>query len=268
MAPPDIHPTAIVDSGAEVGADCRIGPYCVVGGDARLGTGVVLDSHVVIAGRTTIGDGTRIFPFATIGHRPQDLKYKGEPSEVIIGSNNAIREYVTIHPGTEGGGMVTRVGDHCLMMTTAHVGHDSQLGNNVIMATNATLGGHVVLGDFAFIGGLSAVHQFVRIGPHAFVGGMSGVEFDVIPYGSVVGNRARLSGLNIIGLKRRGFSRDQIHTLRSAYRMLFAEEGTLQERMEDVQEMFGDYDVVMEIVKFIRADSSRAICQPHAHGDD
>lgn len=268
MTATEIHPTAIVEDGAEIGAGCRIGPFSVVGANVRLGAGVVLESHVVVTGNTSIGDGTRIFPFAAIGHRPQDLKYKGEPSEVIIGSNNDIREYVTIHPGTEGGGMVTRIGNDCLLMTTAHIGHDSQIGNNVIMATNATLGGHVILGDFAFLGGLSAVHQFVRVGPHAFVGGMSGVEFDVIPYGSVVGNRARLSGLNIIGLKRRGFSRDQIHTLRSAYRMLFAEEGTLQERMEDVESMFGDYDVVMEIVKFIRVDSSRAICQPHAHGDD
>ncbi len=268
MAGAAIHPTAVIEDGAQIGDDCKIGPYCVIGPDAKLGNEIVLESHVVIAGHTTIGDKTRIFPFASIGHQPQDLKYKGEPSEVVVGKNNAIREYVTIHPGTEGGGMVTRVGDNCLLMTTAHVGHDSTIGDHVVMATNSTLGGHVTLGDHAIVGGLAAVHQFARIGRHAFVGGMSGVEFDVIPYGSVLGNRARLSGLNIVGLKRRGFNRDQIHTLRSAYRMLFAEEGTLQERVDDVEEMFGEYDVVMEIVNFIRSDSSRAICQPHVHGDD
>ena len=223
---PKIHPTAIVAPGAELAETVSIGPYCVIGSDVRLGERVELLSHVVVEGRTSVGEGTRIFPFASIGHQPQDLKYHGEPSTLEIGSNNQIREYVTIQPGTEGGGMLTRVGDNCLFMASAHVAHDCIVGDNVIMANNATLAGHVVVGEYAFLGGLSAVHQFVRIGKHAMVGGMSGVEADIIPFGMVIGNRAYLSGLNIVGLKRRGFSRDEIHALRNAYRLLFGPEGT------------------------------------------
>ena len=257
-----LHPTAIVDDGAEIGDGVRIGPYCIVGGEVRLGEGVELIAHVVMAGRTQIGPRTRVFPFASIGHRPQDLKYRGEPSCLEIGADTVIREHVTVNPGTEGGGMVTRVGDRCMLMVGAHVAHDCQVGDGVIMANNATLAGHVTIGDFAILGGLSAVHQFARIGRHAMVGGMSGVENDVIPYGSVLGNRAFLSGLNIIGLKRRGFAREVIHDLRKAYRLLFAEEGTLAERLADVAEAFAAVEPVMEIVDFIRSDSSRAICQP------
>jgi UDP-N-acetylglucosamine acyltransferase len=261
-----IHPSAIVDSKAEIAASVRIGPFCVVGPDVVLGEEVELVSHVAIAGRTRVGSGTRIFPFASIGHRPQDLKYKGEPSELEIGSNNQIREHVTMNPGTEGGGMVTRVGNDCLFMASAHVAHDCLLGNNVIMANNATLAGHVTVGDYAFLGGLSAVHQFVRIGKHAMIGGMSGVEADVIPFGVVIGNRAYLNGLNIVGLKRRGFSRDDIHTLRNAYRLLFAPEGTLQERLSDVEDQFQSNAVVMEIVAFIRSDTSRSLSTPKFDG--
>lgn len=257
-----LHPTAIVDDGAEIAEGVRIGPYCIVGGEVRLGEGAELIAHVVVTGRTEIGPRTRVFPFASIGHRPQDLKYRGEPSRLEIGADNVIREHVTINPGTEGGGMVTRVGDRCMLMVGAHVAHDCQVGNGVIMANNATLGGHVEIDDFAILGGLSAVHQFARIGRHAMVGGMSGVENDVIPYGSVLGNRAFLSGLNIIGLKRRGFAREVIHDLRKAYRLLFAEEGTMAERIADVAEAFAAVEPVMEIVDFIRSDSSRAICQP------
>ncbi|CAA7616031.1 acyl-ACP--UDP-N-acetylglucosamine O-acyltransferase [Magnetospirillum sp. UT-4] len=264
---PDIHPTAIVDPQAEIADTAKIGPYCVVGPHVSLGENVELLSHVVVEGRTTIGSGTRIFPFASIGHQPQDLKYHGEPSTLEIGSNNQIREYVTIQPGTEGGGMVTRVGNSCLFMASAHVAHDCILGDNVIMANNATLAGHVTVGECAFLGGLSAVHQFVRVGKHAMIGGMSGVEADVIPFGMVIGNRAHLNGLNIVGLKRRGFSRDDIHTLRNAYRLLFAPEGTLQERLSDVEEQFKDHPVVMEIVEFIRSDSSRSLCTPGFNDD-
>ena len=178
-------------------------------------------SHVVIDGRTTIGDGTRIFPFASIGLEPQDLKYRGETSSLVIGRDNTIREYVTINPGTTGGGMVTRIGDNCLFMVGAHVAHDCQMANHVVMANNATLAGHVIIEDYAVLGGLCAVHQFVRIGRHAMIGGMSGVERDVIPYGQVMGDRARLTGLNIIGMQRRGFSRDDIQGLRNAYQFLF-----------------------------------------------
>lgn len=264
---PHIHPTAIVDPKARIAESASIGPLCVVGPDVELGEGVELLSHVVVAGITSIGDGTRIFPFASIGHPPQDLKYKGEPSTLNIGKNCQIREHVTMNPGTEGGGMVTRVGDNCLFMASAHVAHDCILGNNVIMANNATLAGHVVVGDFAFLGGLSAVHQFVRIGKHAMIGGMSGVEADVIPFGIVIGNRAHLNGLNIVGLKRRGFSREDIHTLRNAYRLLFAPEGTLQERVSDVAEQYKDNVAVMEVVEFIRSDSSRQLCTPGFQDD-
>jgi UDP-N-acetylglucosamine acyltransferase len=262
----NIHPTAVIDPKARISESAIIGPYCVVGPEVELGDGVELVSHVAVAGITTIGAGTRIFPFASIGHRPQDLKYKGEPSSLVIGANNQIREHVTMNPGTEGGGMVTRVGDNCLFMASAHVAHDCILGDNVILANNATLAGHVVVGEFAFLGGLSAVHQFVRIGKHAMIGGMSGVEADIIPFGTVTGNRAYLNGLNIVGLKRRGFSRDDIHTLRNAYRLLFAPEGTLQERLSDVEEQFQANAVVMEIVAFIRSESSRSLTTPRFDG--
>ncbi|NQV58194.1 MAG: acyl-ACP--UDP-N-acetylglucosamine O-acyltransferase [Alphaproteobacteria bacterium] len=257
-----IHPTAIIEDGATLGDGVQIGPYCIVSAEANLGDGVVLDSHVVIAGRTTIGPNNRIFPFAAIGTPPQDTKYAGEPSELILGANNIIREHVTMNPGTSGGGMITRVGNNCLLMVGAHLAHDCQVGDHVILVNNVILGGHVEVQDHAIVGGMSAVHQFVRIGRHAMIGGKSAIESDVIPYGSVLGNRAYLSGLNIIGLKRRGFSRDEIHGLRAAYRLLFAQEGTMQERLVDVAAMFADHEQVMEIVAFIQADSSRALCQP------
>ena len=196
----DIHPTAIVDPAASLGDDVAIGPYCIVGGDAVLGDRVRLHSHVVIGGKTDIGAQTEIFPFASIGLVPQDLKYSGEESTLVIGCRNRIREYATMNPGTADGGMVTRVGDDCLFMVSAHVAHDCIVGNNFILANNATLGGHVVVGDYAILGGLTAVHQFVRIGRHAIIGGMTGVENDVIPYGTVVGDRGQLTGLNIIGV--------------------------------------------------------------------
>lgn len=258
----EIHPTAIIDPAAEVGEGVSIEAYCCVGPHVRLGAGVKLQSHVVVDGRTEIGANSEVYPFAVIGARPQDLKYKGEPSQVVIGQRTVIREHVTIHPGTAGGGLMTRVGSDCLVMVGAHVAHDCLIGSSVIMANNTTLGGHVTIGDYAILGGLAAIHQFVRIGHHSMVGGMSGVENDVIPYGSVIGNRAYLNGLNTVGLKRRGYSREDIHSLRAAYRLLFAEEGTLAERLEDVADMFEDDAAVMEIVHFIQADSSRTVCQP------
>lgn len=264
----DIHPTAVVERGARLGAGVRVGPYCVVGADVELADEVQLLSHVVVAGRTKIGARSKIYPFASIGHPPQDLKYKGEPSELLIGADNTIREQVTMNPGTEGGGMVTRVGHHCLFMVGAHVAHDCQVGDHVILANNATLAGHVHIGDYAILGGLSAVHQFVRVGRHAMIGGMSGVENDIIPYGSAMGDRAHLSGLNIVGLKRRGFDREDIHALRTAYRLLFAEEGTLGERVDDVEQLYGAHEGVMDVVRFIRGSSSRAVCQPKAGESD
>jgi len=259
---PRIHPTAIVAPGAMLAQDVVIGPFCVVGEHVTLGAGVALRSHVVVEGRTTIGAGTRIFPFASIGLEPQDLKYRGEKSELVIGRNNTIREYVTMNPGTEGGGMVTRIGDRCLFMVGAHVAHDCQIGDHVIMANSATLAGHVVVEDYAILGGLCAVHQYVRIGQHAMIGGMSGVERDVIPFGQVMGDRSRLCGLNIIGMQRRGFSREDIQGLRNAYQFLFATDGTLSDRVAETAERFGGIRPVDDVIKFIRADSSRAICQP------
>ena len=257
-----IHATAIIEQGARLGEGAVVGPYCCVGGMVELGDGVRLHSHVVVAGKTTIGPNTHVFPFASIGHPPQDLKYKGEESELVIGANNIIREHATMNPGTAGGGMITRIGNNCLFMIGAHVAHDCNIANHVILANGATLAGHVAIDDFAILGGLSAVHQFCRIGRHAMIGGMSGVENDVIPYGSVTGNRARLDGLNIVGLRRRGFSRSEVAAMRKAYRLLFAQEGTMAERLEDVAEMYKDNNAVMDIVGFIRSDSSRAICQP------
>ncbi|MFC1672822.1 acyl-ACP--UDP-N-acetylglucosamine O-acyltransferase [Pseudomonadota bacterium] len=258
----NIHSTAIIEDGAEIGENVSIGAYSVVGPQVKLDDGVSLESHVVVGGDTSVGANTRIFPFASIGMQPQDLKFKGEASRLEIGCNNVIREHVTMNPGTEGGGLLTKVGNNCLFMTGAHVAHDCQVADHVILVNNATLAGHVEVDEFAIVGGLSAVHQFVRIGKHAMIGGMSGVENDVIPYGTVTGNRAHLSGLNLVGLRRRGFDRETIHAMRNAYRVLFSHEGTMDERVKDVAEMFSELEPVKEIVDFISSDSSRSICQP------
>lgn len=262
-----IHPTAIIEPGARISADAEIGPYCVVGADVTFEAGVRLHSHVVVAGRTNVGEGTRIYPFASIGHPPQDLKYKGEPSTLTIGKHNVIREHVTMNPGTEGGGMQTTVGDHCLFMVATHVAHDCHIGNHVILANNATLGGHVTVGDYAIIGGLAAIHQFVRIGHQAIIGGMSGVEHDVIPYGSVIGERASLAGLNLVGLKRRGFDRDTIHALRHTYKILFdRDDGTLQDRMEALPPEYAHHQPVSEMLAFMAEKGSRSLCTPKMRG--
>jgi UDP-N-acetylglucosamine acyltransferase len=257
-----IHPTAIVDPGAIIGAGVEIGPYAVVGDAVELADNVVLKSHAVVHGRTYIGARSVIYPFASIGHAPQDLKFKGEPSALLIGANNTIREHVTMNPGTEGGGMVTRVGDNGLFMTGCHIGHDCQVGNGVVFANNATLAGHVIVEDQALIGGLAAVHQFVRIGRLAMVGGMTGVERDVIPYGSVMGDRARLAGLNWIGLQRQGFSRTVIHGLRQTFKELFSGEGTFQDRVAALDAATTRPGPERDILDFILAESDRAICQP------
>ncbi len=262
MADTVIHPTAIVEDGARLGAGVRIGPFCMVGANVELGDGCELKSHVVVAGHTSVGARTQIYPFAAIGLPPQDLKYAGEPSTLTIGSECIIRESVTIHPGTPHGTMKTVVGDRCFFLVNTHVAHDCRVGNNVVMTNNAMIAGHCKVGDYAILGGGVGVHQYVRIGPHAFIGGLSAVENDVIPYGMVLGNRAYLSGLNIVGLRRRGFSREEIHELRRAYRLLFANEGTLAERVEDVGEEFGKHPIVQEILDFIRAASDRALCTP------
>jgi UDP-N-acetylglucosamine acyltransferase len=260
----EVHGTAIVEPGARLGEDVRIGPFCMVGAEVTLADGVELKSHVAVVGRTEIGARTRIFPFASVGHQPQDLKYRGEPSTLAIGSDCIIREGVTMNPGTTGGGMTTVIGNSCAFLANSHVGHDCHVGNNVIFSNNVMLAGHCTVGDYAILGGGAAVIQFARVGPHSFLGGMSALENDLIPYGMAMGNRAHLSGLNIIGLQRRGFSRDDIHTLRRAYRLLFADEGTLVERMEDVSKEFEGHPIVSEIVAFIREGGKRSICMPHA----
>lgn len=257
-----IHKTAIVDSKAKIGNDVTVGAYCVVGPCVTLGDGVVLKPHVVIDGQSTIGAGTQIYPFASIGLAPQDLKYQGEDSRLVIGRNNVIREYVTMNPGTRGGGMETRIGDNGLFMIGVHIAHDCIVGNGVIMANNATLAGHVRVDDYAVIGGLAAVHQFVRIGAHAMVGGLSGVEQDVIPFGSVTGERASLSGLNIVGMKRRGFDRDVIHGLRSAFKDIFNSEGTLGQRVDSAANAHAGNAAVDQVIAFIRGESTRGLTRP------
>jgi UDP-N-acetylglucosamine acyltransferase len=247
-----IHPTAVIEKGAEIGTGCKIGPYCVIGANVRLGAGVELKSHVAIDGHTTIGDETVVFPFASLGHAPQDLKFAGEKSELLIGKRNKIREHVTMNPGTSGDKMKTVVGDNCLFMMSSHVAHDCVVGNNVILANNATLAGHVEVGDFVIIGGLAAVHQFVRIGPFAMIGGMSGVEYDVIPFGLVKGERAHLAGLNYIGLERRGFTKEQVQALMKAFKQLFEGTGTLSERTAKVADDYKSEQAVMRMIDFIR----------------
>lgn len=262
MAEPQVHPTAVIEPGASLGDGVNIGPYCVIGSDVVLDEGVEAKSHVVVAGYTRIGARTRLFPFASIGHQPQDLKFKGELTTLTIGADCIIREGVTMNPGTEGGGSKTVIGDHCTFLANSHVGHDCLVGNNVIFSNNVMLAGHCTVGDFVIIGGGAAVIQFARVGAHSFLGGMSGLENDLIPYGMALGNRAYLSGLNIIGLQRRGFSRTDIHDMRRAYRLLFAAEGTLMERVEDVATEFKDHPIVIEIVDFIRAGGKRSLCTP------
>lgn len=259
----NIHATAVVDPSAKLGTNVEIGPFCVIGPDVELGEGVVVHSHAVITGRTTLGPECKVFPFASIGQAPQDVKFHGEPSTLTIGAKTIIREHATVNPGTEGGHMSTKVGSNCLLMIGAHVAHDCEVGNSVTLVNGATLGGHVTIGDGAIIGGLSAVHQFVRIGAYAFIGGMSGITADVIPFGMAIGNRANLCGLNIVGLKRKRFPRDQIHELRQAYRMLFSTEGTLKERLEDVESMFSTNPLTKQVIEFIKTQSDRQFCVPN-----
>lgn len=257
-----IHPSAVIEDGATIGADVRIGPFCFVGAGVTLGDGVELKNHVSIMGNTSIGEKTRVFPFASLGAEPQDLKFRGEETRLVIGARCAIREGVTMNPGTAGGRMITEVGDDCTFLANSHVGHDCKVGNQVILSNNVMLAGHVTVGSFVIFGGGSAVIQFSRVGDHAFVGGLSGVENDLIPYGMAMGNRAHLAGLNLVGLKRRGFEREAIHDLRRAYRLLTASEGTLKERVEDVALEFPDQPQVHEILDFIREGGDRAICMP------
>jgi len=250
---PAIHPTAVIGPDVDIHPDASIGPYCVLDGQVHIGAGTELISHVVISGRTRLGRGNRVFPFACIGHEPQDLKYAGEPSEIVIGDNNTIRENVTINPGTSGGGMLTSLGDDNLLMAYAHVAHDCHLGNGVILANCATLAGHVDIADGAIIGGLSAVHQFVRIGRYTMVGGMSGIVKDVPPFCLTAGGyRPGLAGLNLIGLRRRGLGKVSIGCLKQVYKVLFQSRGRLEDRLREAGQLAADDEHARHLVEFVR----------------
>ncbi|MCQ9155356.1 acyl-ACP--UDP-N-acetylglucosamine O-acyltransferase [Acidomonas methanolica] len=261
--PPSLHPTAIVDPLAQIGPGCVIGPWCLIGPDVVLHEGVKLHSHVVLDGQTTLASGVEVYPFVTIGMAPQDLKYRNEPTRCEIGERTVIREHVTIHRGTAQGHGLTRVGAHCLIMCNAHVAHDCEIGDGVIIVNNVVMGGHVEIGDGARIMGAAALHQFVRIGRGALVGGVCGVEADVIPYGSVLGNRARLVGLHWIWLKRQGVPAEEIQAMRRAFRHLYprCSDGryVLEDRLAEVRRDFADHPRVMEIVAFMEAPSRRGL---------
>lgn len=257
-----IHPTAVIIDGAVLGDNNHIGPYCVINEKVKLGNDNILKSHVVLDGDTRIGNNNQFFSFASIGSITQDKKYKGEVSQLIIGNNNIFREYTTANPGTLEGTM-TKIGDNCLFMASSHVAHDCVVGNDVIMANCVALAGHVHVGDFAIIGGLSAVLQRTRIGAHAMIGGMSGVAEDVIPYGVVMGERAHLAGLNVVGLKRRKFTKEAIQDIRRAYEMIFTDDSaTFSERLRMAKEAFSDSEEVMLMLEFLLAENANAICQP------
>ncbi|MBK8841237.1 MAG: acyl-ACP--UDP-N-acetylglucosamine O-acyltransferase [Hyphomonadaceae bacterium] len=258
-----IHPTAIVDKGAELADGVEIGPFCVVSGKARLDVGVRLVSHVSVAGSTTIGPRTQVFPFAALGHPPQDTKYKGEDTKLIIGADNLIRESATFHLGTVQGRGETVIGSRGFFMNGAHIGHDNIVGNNVIYATHAVSGGLATINDFVILGGNSAIHQLGRIGVGGFIGGCAPVVGDVIPFG-MVDHHGHLNGLNIVGLKRRGATRETIHMLRAVYRELFYGEGFFEDRLEMVAERYAAVPEVMHIVDFIRVGEKRPLCTPRA----
>ena len=256
--PATIHTTAVVSTSARIGDGCFIGPYCVIGDQVEIENEVRLESHCVVDGLTTIGAETHIFPFVSIGLASQDLKYKGEPSETRIGRRNKIREFVTIHRGTAGGGMVTRIGDDCLIMAQAHIAHDCLIGDGVIMANAATLAGHVLVGDRANIGAYSGVHQFCRVGKEAYVGGYSVVVKDALPFALTVGNHARCYGLNITGMKRRGYSRTTIDSLHHAFHLLLSAKLNTTQALECISEEITDSPEVADLVRFIK-DSTRGV---------
>ena len=263
-----IDPSARVANGATIGKDVTIGPYCVVGPDVSIGDGGNLIAHVHITGHTSIGARAKIYPFASLGTPPQSMKYRGGPTRLIIGDDCEIRESVTMNTGTEDDQGLTRVGNKCLFMVGAHVGHDCRIGNNVTMANNAALGGHVQVEDHVVFGGHAAIHQFVRIGEGAMIAGISGIAADVIPFGFAIGQRAMLNGLNVIGLRRRGYSRFDIQRLRQFYRALFLMSGHHRDRLETVSKDYAADPVAMKIVDFIRASGSRPLMRAQASGGE
>ena len=257
-----IHPSAVVESGANIAAGCHIGPFCHVGPEVTLHEGVVLKSHAVVTGLTEIGAETVIFPFANIGDIPQDLKYAGEKTQLIVGKRNRIREGVTMNTGTDGGGGITRVGDDNLFMTGAHVGHDAIVGNHVVVANQSAIAGHCIIEDGVIIGGLSGIHQFVRIGRGAIIGAVTMVTNDVIPYGLVQGPRGALDGLNLVGLKRRGVAKEDITALRAAYQALAQGEGAFQDRARRLSEEAPNSQYVRDVVDFVLKGSDRSFLTP------
>lgn len=254
-----VHPTALVEPGARLAPGVVVGPFCIVGAEAALGAGVELRSHVVVQGDTEVGEGTVVFPFAVLGEVPQDLKYAGERTRLRIGARNRIREYVTMNLGTAGGGGETRVGDDNLFMANSHVAHDAQVGNRVVVANSVAIAGHCVIGDDAVIGGLAGIHQWVRVGRGAMIGALSMVTHDVIPHGLVQGPRGELDGLNLVGLRRRGVPREEIHALRAAYQALRQGEGSFQDRARALQ---GQDGLVGEVAEFVLAASDRQFLTP------
>ena len=256
-----IHKSSVIDKGAKIGKDVKIGPFCYIGSKVQISDNAELVSNIHIEGNTKIGKGTKIYPFASIGTQPQDLKYKGESNSLEIGENNVIREYVTINPGTAGGGNKTVIGNNCLFMISSHVAHDCKIGNNVVIANNVPLGGHVTVEDSVVIGGNSAVQQFTRIGRLAMIGGMTGVLKDVIPFGLSFGNRNHLKGINLIGLRRKKYENKKIIELGDAYKKIFSS-NNLQENVSKINGEYKGNELVQEVTKFIEKDKKRPICAP------
>jgi UDP-N-acetylglucosamine acyltransferase len=256
-----IHKTAIVDPKAKISANVNIGPYSIIGPNVEIGEHTVIKSHVSIAGHTKIGKKNKIYPFSSIGNNPQDLKYNGEKSYLEIGDSNTIREYVSINPGTDGGGGLTKIGNNCLFMVSSHVAHDCVIGDNVVAVNNVAIGGHVQIDDNAIIGGNSAIHQYIRIGKFAMIGGICAVIRDVIPYGLVHGNRSVLQGINLIGLRRKNIPNQEIALLSKAYKEIFKSKN-LSENLKNLSEEFKENHLVKEILKFIQMDKKRPICTP------
>jgi len=258
-----IHDTALVSSSVKIGENVIIGPFCNISGDVSIGDNVTLLSHISISGHTIIGEGTKIWPFSVIGSEPQDLKYDNENSKLVIGSNNKIREHVTMHSGTKEGGMKTQIGDNNLFMVGSHIAHDCKVGNNCVFANNATLAGHVEVGDWAILGGLSAVHQWSRVGCHSFIGGLAAVTRDLLPFGMAVGNRANLEGINLIGMRRRNFSKIEIEEVKRAYSILFEEnEIEFKSRIKKLNEEKFESNSAKIITSFVSVETNRAYVSP------
>lgn len=258
----EVHPSAVVEAGAQLGEGVRIGPFCHVGAQVVLGDRVELKAHVSVSGVTAIGESTVVHPYASLGGPPQDMKHSGGESRLKIGANCIIREGVTMNAGTDYGRQETRVGDNCFFLAYSHVAHDCIVGNNVTMTNGAVLGGHCEVGDYVIIGGMSAVHQFTRIGRRAFVGGMTGVTGDLIPFGMITGDRGKLRGFNVVGLKRAGMSRSELQTLRQAYKMIFGPGGSVSANAEAVRSRFADNAAVIEIIDFLTAPGKRHFIVP------